>query len=79
MILGFVFYNIDTSYIAQACYLVHILCIIFTPAPGDVLFDSMTNASAELFAAPSMLVAGSFDVETTSHALSPDDSLWEVF
>lgn len=39
----------------------------------------MTNASAELFAAPSMLVAGSFDVETTSHALSPDDSLWEVF
>ena len=44
-----------------------------------MLFDSMTNASAELFAAPSMLVAGSFDVETTSHALSPDDSLWEVF
>ena len=41
----------------------------------------MTNASAELFAAPSMLVAGSFDVETTSHALSPDDASlsWEVF
>ena len=49
---------------------------ILTPAAAAApLLDSITNASAELLAAPSILVAGSLEVDTTSQALSPADSL----
>ena len=40
-------------------------------AAAATLLDSKTNASAELLAAPSMLVAGSLVVDTTSQLFSP--------
>ena len=51
---------------------------VLTPdaAAAATLLDSNTNASAELLAAPSILVAGSFDVDTTSQLLSPAGSSW---